>query len=82
MRGIIFDEGMNQILKLDEAEDWDEAEQAHMDWMDVQIIDTMKGALRQVIDAAGMNAKAIMVSEEIKKEAVYGYQKLRKGGSV
>lgn len=82
MHGIIFDEGMDQILKLDEAEDWDEAEEAHADWMDAQIIKTMKEALRQVIDAAGMNAKAIMVSEEIKKDALYGYRKLRKGGKA
>ena len=80
MHRILFAEAMDQILHFEEAEDWDNARQEHDAWFDERVIGEMRKTLRKVIDVTGKDAKALMIHEEIKKNAIGGYRKLTKGG--
>lgn len=80
MHQVIFGEGMDQILRMPDAQDWYDAEEKHIAWFDAQVLDKLKEAMEQVLDASGVGVKAIMVNEEIKKEVYYTYRKLMKGG--
>jgi len=80
MQSIAFTECLDQIIAMEEADELDDAIERHRQWLDNTIVREMLKAISRVIESSCNDLKAMVLHEEIRKEACLGYKKLARGG--